>query len=519
MQSIHGRARCFMMNLGDFKFIAVIVLSVLSVQTCQSTKTIPRWKRFEVTLQNSSWEGNPFDLELTGEFISPSGRELVQFGFYAGDDTWKIYFMPDEAGEWKFETRSPDPELNGRSGRFTCVESELEGQLATDGNRWVLEGDGGDFPVIWNPPVRDGVHWGFRGRELTDSSVQEALRFADEVIGARLLGFGALLIVPTGWAEQWPQEAVPYTLSQEGEQFFLPFWNQLNAKLDAARDRGMGAYLMLYSDDEQTPDHFGLTPRFPEELRFFRYTLARLACYPHILWDSGIDIGEYRDRGWIDWFAEWFRAHDPWGHPVGSRTGGGSGGAVPEKATYFSTGGAYLPSREQLLESLEREVPTAHTDHWRPFVERGDWSHRKIRVAHWRCALSGFQALYPDYNQGTVQWDQVLLGGQFISHTTTFFQTEVQSDLRKLQPHDELIISGEDAILAANPGEEYVLYDENGGDVQLDLSHASGTLRFRWYDPRSGESVESNSVNSDTIQIFATPTASEDWVLHIYPEE
>ncbi|HKJ67266.1 MAG TPA: DUF5060 domain-containing protein [bacterium] len=508
-----------MQKFVGFTIGTVIILAVLSIQTCQGTRTIPQWKRFEVTMQNSSREGNPFDLEVTGEFTSPSGRELVQIGFYAGDNTWKIYFMPDETGEWQYVTHSSDPELDGRSGGFVCVESELEGQLSADGNSWILKGDGGDFPVIWNPPVGDGMHWGFRGRALSDPSVQEALRFADEVVGARLLGFGAVLIVPTGWAEQWPQSAVPYTLGREGEQFFLPFWENLNQKLDAARDRGMGAYLMLYSDDEQTPDHFGLTPRSQKELRFFRYVIARLACYPHILWDSGIDIGEYRNRAWIDWFAEWFREHDPWEHPVGSRTGGGSGGAMPENATYFSTGGAYLPTREQLVEYLNSEVPVAHTDHWRPFVERGDWSHRKIRIAHWRCALTGFQALYPDYNQGTVDWEQVLHGGEFIGHATTFFQTEVQADLRKLSPHDELVVSGEGAILTANPGEEYVLYDEDGGKVQVDLSHASGTLRFQWYDPGNGESQESNSVNGGTIQTFTTPTSGEDWVLHIYPEE
>ncbi|MGC9328254.1 MAG: hypothetical protein ACP5I1_11515, partial [Candidatus Hinthialibacter sp.] len=148
------------------------------------------------------------------------------------------------------------------------------------------------------------------------------------------------------------------------------------------------------------PDHFGLTPQSEREIQFFRYTLARLACYPIVLWDSGIDISEYRSNDWIDWFVGWIKNNDPWRHPVGSRTGGGSGGIIPEGATYYSTGGAELPTWRELVRSYwalatRRSFPVAHTDHWRPFHTRGNWTHEKIRCALWRCMTAGGQALYP----------------------------------------------------------------------------------------------------------------------------
>jgi hypothetical protein len=77
---------------------------------------VPKWKRYEVTLSNPAWNGNPFDVELVGEFRNEaSGRVLKQFGFYAGNNTWKIYFMPDELGEWSHETHSPDSDLDGKT--------------------------------------------------------------------------------------------------------------------------------------------------------------------------------------------------------------------------------------------------------------------------------------------------------------------------------------------------------------------------------------------------------------------
>jgi len=348
--------------------------------------------------------------------------------------------------------------------------------------------------------------------------IREAIQFAGEIVGARLLGFGELLIAPIGWAKSCPQSAVPYVAGKEGEEFHLPFWDQLNAKLDAARDRNMGAYIMLYSDDAMAPDRFGLTPRSKKELRLFRYVVARLACYPHILWDSGIDIGEYRDVKWIDWYANWFRKHDPWHHPVGSRTGGGSGGAMPKNGTYFSTGGASLPSRSALLELYGKDVPVAHTDHWRPFIDRGDWTNRKIRIAIWRCGLTGAQALFPDYNQGTIHYQEVRKGAQYIGVATRFFRNELRSDLLDIQPHDDLIVAGDNAILAANPGKEYVAYDEDGGKLTIDLTVRRRAFQVNWYDPRKGNTVRSRMTEGGNIHNFNSPTEGQDWVLHIFAE-
>ena len=496
-----------------------LLLGIFFCKNCFALD-IELWKRFEASYQNTTWNGNPFDLEVKGVFTSPSGRTLTQVGFYAGENTWQIFFMPDEEGEWAYETDSSDPDLDNKVGRFTCTASELLGQLIPVGNRWQLQDNGGDFPIIWNPPVRDGAHWGFRGRDVSDPSVQEALQFADKTVGARLLGFGALLIAPIDWADDWPQSSVPYIREKEGEVFYLPFWDQLNAKLDAARDRGMGAYIMLYSDDAQTPDHFGLKPYSQKELRFFRYVIARLACYPHVLWDSGIDIGEYRDGEWIDWYARWFNENDPWHHAVGSRTGGGSGGSIPATGTYYSTGGAYLPTRSALLDLFfDQDTPIAYTDHWRPFIKRGNWTHRKIRTAHWRCGLSGSPALYPDYNQGPVKHDEVLKGGQDIGHATHFFRHELRSDLLDIEPHDELIRTGDNAILASSPEREYIVYDEDGGSVGIDLSEVQGVLGVVWYNPRTGEQIKVEFINGGKMHTFTSPTTGEDWVLHLYAKQ
>jgi len=481
---------------------------------------VGKWQRFSLSIDNPTWKGNPFEVVLACEFESATGRKLTQWGFYAGGDSWSVYFMPDELGRWSYVTASPDPELDGKKGSFRCVPSGLPGMLRGRGNRWELSDRGVDFPAMWNPPVRDGAHWGFRERDLSHASVQEALDFADKAVRARVIGFYELLIIPTAWASDWPQDAVPYVKGKEGEAFHLPFWNRLNAKLDAVRDRGMGHYIMFYSDDELTPDNFGFKPRSEREVLFFRYAVARLACYPIVIWDTGIDIGEYRDRQWIEWFVSWFAANDPWRHPVGSRTGGGSGGFMPKGATCFSVGGAGLPGRAELIGNLKRPVPTAHTDHWRPFISRGGWTNERIRTVVWRCALSAGQSPYPDYNQGKVDYRSVLKAGPWIGHAVRFLREELRGDFGALSPRDDLIKAGDNAVLAAAPGSEYVLYDEDGGSVSVDLSAVQGEARARWYNPRTGSLSEESAVKGGAVRSFASPTAGggSDWVLHVYTQ-
>ncbi|MDP9050094.1 MAG: DUF5060 domain-containing protein [Acidobacteriota bacterium] len=86
---------------------------------------VPQWEVFEISLHGPS-SGNPFtDVEFSATFIL--GNRMVPVdGFYDGAGTYKIRFMPDALGEWKYATSSNAPELSGKTGIFSCV-TELTG--------------------------------------------------------------------------------------------------------------------------------------------------------------------------------------------------------------------------------------------------------------------------------------------------------------------------------------------------------------------------------------------------------
>ncbi|MCB8981747.1 MAG: DUF5060 domain-containing protein [Ardenticatenaceae bacterium] len=477
--------------------------------TAQLPIEVGKWQRFEVSFANPSWNDNPFDLEFSGVFTHvPSGRKVTQLGFYAGGNTWKLFFMPDELGEWTFITQSPDSDLNGHTGTLQCVASELPGRLVAQGNRWQLQ-DSGQYLAPIMLPSRQ---W-FK-RTNTNDGIDDFISWADETAGATIIG---TTLVYFGHA----QDAVPYVKEQEGEMFNIEMWDRLNNHFDALRDRGMGFYIMFYSDDEESPNRYGIRAQSQEELRLFRYAVARFSAYPIVMWDTGIDIGETRSDAWIDWFAEWFNDNDPWQHPVSSRTGGGSRGKFPVAGSYYSDGNETLPNSNNMINVWNsRSVPTAYTDRWRENYNRGNFTPDTIRQAAWQAALTGGATIYVsgDENGGylTENYANDLIAAPYLGYRTKFFENYV-SNYGALLPHNELVVLGDDVLLAANPSQEYVVYSMASNSLTLDLSRINGSALARFYDPQTGQWVGEQMISGGGNATFERPPGIDDWVIYIAP--
>src|SRR5262249_48396159 len=82
---------------------------------------VEQWGLFELTLRGPAG-GNPFaDVELSATFTRGETKVRVG-GFYDGDGTYRVRFMPGAAGEWAYTTASNRPELDGKSGTLTATK-------------------------------------------------------------------------------------------------------------------------------------------------------------------------------------------------------------------------------------------------------------------------------------------------------------------------------------------------------------------------------------------------------------
>ncbi|MBD3162978.1 MAG: DUF5060 domain-containing protein, partial [Candidatus Eisenbacteria bacterium] len=107
-----------------------------------SSAAVPRFGTAEVvldagrTFDAASGTPNPFvGVALEATVTAPSGRAREVAGFFDGDgrggargSVFKLRICPDEAGPWRWETRSDLPELDGRRGAFLC-EGGLPGRF------------------------------------------------------------------------------------------------------------------------------------------------------------------------------------------------------------------------------------------------------------------------------------------------------------------------------------------------------------------------------------------------------
>src|SRR5215831_19255862 len=82
---------------------------------------VEQWALFELSLRGRAG-GNPFvDVELTATFTRGDKAVRVS-GFYDGDGTYRLRFMPDSPGEWAYTTASNRPDLDGKTGKITVVK-------------------------------------------------------------------------------------------------------------------------------------------------------------------------------------------------------------------------------------------------------------------------------------------------------------------------------------------------------------------------------------------------------------
>ena len=98
--------------------------------------TVEQWGVFEVALKGPS-EGNPFtDVRLTANFTD-GVRTIEATGFYDGNGVYRVRFMPDTPGEWRYETKSNRWPLADKSGLFTVTPATADRFAITSAGRLV----------------------------------------------------------------------------------------------------------------------------------------------------------------------------------------------------------------------------------------------------------------------------------------------------------------------------------------------------------------------------------------------
>ncbi len=84
------------------------------------TESVEQWGIFELAL-----DGPPGATHFWMSSSAPNFASRIVSskpdGFYDGDGVYRVRFMPDTPGEWRYVTKSNVDALDGHTGSFTCT--------------------------------------------------------------------------------------------------------------------------------------------------------------------------------------------------------------------------------------------------------------------------------------------------------------------------------------------------------------------------------------------------------------
>ena len=270
------------------------------------SKSVEQWDVFEVTLKGPA-DGNPFiDVALSAHFAQ-GARTFDVAGFYDGEGVYKIRFMPDATGEWRFETAGNRPELAGQRGAFTVTPpgKSNHGPVRVARTFHFDYADGTPYRQLGTTCYA----WTHRPDALEEQTLKSLAASPFNKVrmcvfptggGARSMRYAPFEgAMPTGW---------------DKTRFNPIFFRHLEQRVGQLRDIGVEADLIVFHPYD-TYWGFNLMDAASDD-RYVRYLIARLAAYRNVWWSLSNEYDFNAAKTEADWdrFGALVQLSDPYGH-------------------------------------------------------------------------------------------------------------------------------------------------------------------------------------------------------------
>ena len=514
--------------------------------------SVPLWGRFEQHF-TAGEQLSPEEVELEVRFTAPSGAVHTVPAFWDGGRTWRVRFMPDERGTWRYRTIAPAsaPGLGGQSGTFLCRLADESANhflrhgpvRVSDNGRYLVHSDG--TPFFW----------------LSDTAWNGALRSSEGGWATYLMDrkgkqFTGIQFVTTQWraARANAEGEVAYT-GYEDIQINPEFFDRIDERINAVNEAGLLAVpviLWALGDKKEVPG------KLPEDqaIRLARYITARYGAH-HVVWFLAGDENYSGERGerWgrigravfggrehapvalhpqgMQWHFDSFLQED-WLDLLIYQSGHGDS---PETLAWIHSG----PPSEKWKQEPPRPVINSeppYEDHIAYQSGEPHTAYNVRRAVYW--SLLNAPTAGVSYGaHGVWSWEEEpgvplnhegsgvarpwteaidLPGGQDMEHVAELF---TPIDWWRLRPaEDELLTRqpGQDdpahyvAAAASKAGDLAVVYLPKGGQVAVKRNRLESELEATWFNPRNGSRQPAGGLQNT----FSAPS-DDDWVLIFHP--
>ncbi|MBT2291520.1 DUF5060 domain-containing protein [Paenibacillus albidus] len=265
---------------------------------------IERYEMFELQLNGKEPVGSHVNVDCAAEFTNDEIKVTVK-GFYSGNDEYKIRFMPQERGVWKYEVQSSNVEPI--CGEFECVGN-------TGNNHGSVEAKGMHFQYAdgstYIPFGTTAYAWTHQPAELVELTKHTLSQSPFNKI--RMCVFPKSMVYNHN-----DPELYPFAKDAEGawdvHRPDFAFWAYLENQLTALMEMGIEADLILF----HPYDKWGFAKMSREEnLTYLDYCARRLSSFQNVWWSLANEYDMVFNKTPEDWnaFGTFISQEDPYHH-------------------------------------------------------------------------------------------------------------------------------------------------------------------------------------------------------------
>ena len=314
--------RAGMLGLRRLRLVQASLLAALlglllapRVPAAKAADSVELWGVQEIALKGPT-NGNPFtEVRFAARFAQ--GYESIEVpGFYDGDGVYRVRFMPQKTGAWRYETHSSAPELHGQTGEFTVTppSSGNRGPVRVAHTFHFAYADGTPYKQVGTTCYA----WTHQPEALQEQTLRTLA--ASPFNKIRFCVFPKRYSWNTNEPPLYPFAGSPrnFDTARFNPEFFRHFERRI---LDLQKLGIEADIILLHPYDDGAWGFDRMTP--PEDDRYLRYVVARLAAFRNVWWSMANEYDFMEHKTEDDWerMGQLVARSDPFGHLLGIHNG------------------------------------------------------------------------------------------------------------------------------------------------------------------------------------------------------
>ncbi|MCL4180333.1 MAG: DUF5060 domain-containing protein, partial [Verrucomicrobia bacterium] len=262
--------------------------------------TVEQWGVFDLVMSGVEVPDPYLSVPCSARFSS-GGQQITVPGFWDGGNTFRVRFSPPRTGEWRYETRSATPALNGRSGAFTATAptGNNHGPIEIFDTFYLRYTDGTSYHQFGTTCYA----WTHQPLAMQEQTLR--------TLAASPFNKIRFCVFPKSYAYNTNEPArFAFVKGGDGQfDFDRPdpeFWRHFEQRILDLQALGIEADLILW----HPYDRWGFADMTDaQDDRYLRYCIARLGAFRNVWWSLANEYDFMTDRPaghrgnkqWDDW--------------------------------------------------------------------------------------------------------------------------------------------------------------------------------------------------------------------------